>query len=112
MALPNFPPTDAVQFERFFRRAMRQIRLERLRATVGVMVWALLACATIWTAALFWRPEWALGVPFGVGLAVALLFLAADAALFWHMERRRVLLRLDRQLGLADAAISANELGC
>lgn len=110
MALPNLRPADAGQLERFFRRAAWRIRTERLRATVGVMVWALLAGATTWTAALLWRPEWALAAPFGVGLAVVLLFLAADAALFWHVDRRRVVLRLDRQLGLADAAISADEL--
>jgi hypothetical protein len=110
MALPNLPPADAGQLERFFRRAVWRIRLERLRATLGVMVWALLSGATIWTAALLWRPEWALGAPFGIGLAAALLLLAADAALFWQVDRRRVVHRLDRQLGLADAAVSADEL--
>ena len=110
MTSPNLPPVDHGPLERFCRRAAWRIRLERLRSTLEALVWSLFAVATLWTTALFWRPAWSLGAPFGVGFAIALLFLAADAALFWRVDRRRVLLRLDRQLGLADAAISASEL--
>jgi hypothetical protein len=109
MASPH-QPADAGPLERFVRKAVWRIRLERLRLALGIMVWISLAAATTWTAGLLWRPEWALGAPIGVGLIGILLFVAADVALFWQIDRRSVLLRLDRQLGLADATISASEL--
>ncbi|HEY3899511.1 MAG TPA: hypothetical protein VGM54_12900 [Chthoniobacter sp.] len=110
MALPHQPPADAGPLERFVRKAIWRIRLERLRLALGVMVWISLAAATIWTAGLLWRPQWALAAPIGIAVIGALLFVAADVALFWQVDRRSVLLRLDRQLGLADATISASEL--
>jgi hypothetical protein len=110
MALPHHPPADAGPLERFVRKATWRIRVERLRLALGLMVWIALAAATVWTAGLLWRPDWALGAPVGVAVIAALLFIAVDVALFWQVDRRRVLLRLDRQLGLADATISASEL--
>ena len=81
MALPHQPPAaDAGPLERFVRKAIWRIRLERLRLALGVMVWIALAAATVWTAGLLWRPDWALGAPIGVGLIAALLFIAADVS--------------------------------
>ncbi len=110
MVSPHTPSVGDGQLERFFRRAVWRIRFERLRRAVVALIWVQLAMATFWTAALVWRPDWALGAPLGLWIALGSLFLTADVALFWQIDRRRVLLRLDRQLGLADASISSSEL--
>ena len=104
------PTAETGQLQKFVRRAVWRIRLEWLRSAVSTMIWVLLIGAVGWTGAIYWRPELAFGAPVGVGVALALLVLAADAALFWQVDRRRVLLRLDRQFGLADAAVSSSEL--
>ncbi len=110
MPWPEPQPDDAGPLESFLRRAIWRVRLERMRRAVGLMVYVLLAGAIAWTAAILVRPEWALGVPIGLGVAALLLFVAVDAALFWQVDRRRVLLRMDRQLLLKDAVISSSEL--
>nr|MDQ3624802.1 hypothetical protein [Verrucomicrobiota bacterium] len=96
--------------DRFVRKAIWRVRLERLRRAVAATIWLLLIAATVWTAALLWRPELALAAPIGLGFAAALLLMVADVALFWQVDAHKVLLRIDRQLGLADATVTSTEL--
>ncbi len=96
--------------EAFLKKAAWRLRLERFRLAVGIMIRLLLIGAVIWTVAIYFDPKLALGVPVGVILAAVLLFITADVALFWNVDRRSLLVRLDRQFGLADGALTADEL--
>lgn len=106
----GLPGSDLKALEVFVQRAVWRLRLERFRTAVGTMIRILLVGAVLWAAVLLWKPELALGVPVGIGLAAALLFVTADVALFWSVDRRNLLRRLDRQFKLSDGVLTAEEL--
>src|SRR4051812_32750563 len=98
---------EAGPLEGHIQRAIWQVRAERLRLALGSVIRLLLGVAILGAITVQFRPEWALAIPAGLWIAAALLFLTADVALFWQIDRTAIQRRLDRQLGLADGVISA-----
>lgn len=102
----NLPDALAGQIE----SAAKRLRLDRLRMALGWSIIVLGSASFLWAWSLVVYLDSARFVGVAAWIVGGILFVAADAAYFWAVDRKRLLRHMDLQLGLSDSLVSAEEL--